>query len=133
MNRDVYINLPVKSLERSVEFYTNIGFTFNPQFTNEKATMMIVSDKASVMLLTEEFFRTFTKKPIGDAVNSPELLTALSAKNRNDVDDIAEKVEKAGGRIVDKFEEMEGAMYGIRFEDLDNHLWEVFYMNMKAM
>ena len=133
MDRDVFINLPVKSLERSVEFFKQIGFTFNAQFTNDKGSMMIVSSKASVMLLTEEFFRTFSKKPVGDAAKSPEVITALSAENKEDVDDMAAKVEKAGGKIVDHFEEMDGAMYGIRFEDLDSHLWEVFYMDMKAM
>ena len=133
MDRDVFINLPVRSLKLSMEFFTNIGFKFNPQFTDEKATMMILNSKASVMLLTEEFFRLFTKKPVGDAVSSPEIITALSADNRDDVDDMAAKVKKAGGKIVDNFVELDGAMYGIRFEDPDGHLWEVFYMDMKAM
>ena len=132
MNREVFINLPVKSLERSVKFYTKIGFTFDKNFTNEDGTMMIVNDKASVMLLTEKFFQSFTKKPIGNAEKSPEVIVALSADSKEDVDNQAAKVEKAGGKIVDKFTEP-AEMYGIRFEDPDAHLWEIFYMDMKAM
>lgn len=132
MSREVFINLPVKSLERSVEFYTKIGFEFNKDFTNDVATMMIVNDKASVMLLTEEFFRSFTKKPVGDAERSPEVIVALSADSKEEVDDQAVKVENAGGKIVDRFTEPT-EMYGIRFEDPDAHLWEIFYMDMNAV
>jgi len=132
MNKQVFINLPVKSLERSVEFYTKIGFEFNKDFTNENATMMIVNDKASVMLLTEAFFRTFSKKPIGDAEKSPEVIVALAADSKEEVDRQATKVENAGGKIVERFTEP-AEMYGIRFEDPDTHLWEIFYMDMEAM
>jgi len=133
MNRDVFINLPVKSLERSVEFFTKFGFEFDKQFTNEKGSMMIVSNKASVMLLTEEYFQTFSKKQIGDTEKSSEVIIALAADSKDDVDKQAVKVKEAGGKIVGKIEEMNGDMYGIRFEDLDGHLWELFYMDMKAM
>ena len=133
MNRDIFINIPVKTLKHSVEFFTKIGFTFNKQFTDENGSMMIVNDKAWVMLLTEEFFQSFTKKTIGDTQSSSEVIIALSAENKADVDMHADKIKEAGGKIVGKIDEMDGAMYGIRFEDLDGHLWELFYMDMKAM
>lgn len=132
MSREVFINLPVKNLARSVEFYTKIGFEFNRDFTDEKATMMIVNDKASVMLLAAEFFQSFTKKPIGNAEESPEVIVALSADSKEEVNNQADKIEKAGGKIVDKFTEP-SEMYGIRFEDPDAHLWEIFFMDMKGM
>lgn len=133
MNRDIFINLPVKSLERSAEFFTKIGFSFDKQFTDEKGTMMIVNEKAWVMLLTEEFFQSFSKKAIGNTKESSEVIVALSATNKEDVDNQAVKIKEAGGKIVGKINEMDGAMYGIRFEDLDGHLWELFYMDMKAI
>lgn len=132
MSKEVFINLPVKSLERSVEFYTKLGFSFDKQFTNEDATMMIVNDKASVMLLTEKFFQSFTKKPIGDAEKAPEVIVALAADSKEEVDNQATKVENAGGKIVDRFTEP-AEMYGIRFEDPDAHLWEIFFMDMSGM
>lgn len=132
MSREVFINLPVKSLESSVDFFTKIGFEFNKDFTNDVATMMIVNHKASVMLLTEKFFQSFTKKPIGNAEKSSEVIVALSADSKEEVDSLADKIEKAGGKIVDRFTEP-AEMYGIRFEDPDSHLWEIFYMDMKAM
>lgn len=132
MSKEVFINLPVKSLKQSMEFYTKIGFEFNKDFTNEKAAMMIVNNKASVMLLTEKFFQSFTKKPVGDAEKLPEVIVALSAESKEEVDDQATKVENAGGKIVDRFTEPV-EMYGIRFEDPDAHLWEIFYMDMGSM
>lgn len=132
MSKEIFINLPVKSLERSVEFYSKIGFTFDKNFTDENATMMIVNDKASVMLLTEEFFQSFTKKPVGNPEKSPEVILALAAESNDDVDYQADKIEKAGGKIVDRYTES-AEMYGIRFEDPDAHLWEIFYMDMKSV
>lgn len=125
MSRDIFINLPVKSLKHSVEFYTKIGFTFNKQFTDEKGTMMIINDKASAMLLTEEFFQSFSKKAIGDTRKSSEVILALGADSKADIDKHEVKIKEAGGKIVDNFEQLDGAMYGIRFEDLDGHLWEL--------
>lgn len=132
MSKEVFINLPVKSMERSVEFYTKMGFKFNKDFTDEKATMMIINDKASVMLLTDKFFQSFSKKAIGDTEKSSEVIVSLAAENREEVDNQAIKIEKAGGKIVDRFTEP-AEMYGIRFEDPDAHLWELFYMDMKHM
>lgn len=133
MDRDVFINLPVKSLERSTEFFTKLGFSFDKQFTDENGSMMVVNGKASVMLLTEKFFRTFSKKPVGNTVETSEVIIALTATDREDVDRQTALVKEAGGKIVGKIDEMDGAMYGIRFEDPDGHLWELFYMDMKAM
>lgn len=111
-----------------MEFYSRIGFQFKKDFTDEKGAMMIVNDLISVMLLTEEYFQSFTKKPIGDAEKSPEVIVALTADSNEEVDYLAVKVEKAGGKIVGNLNELEG-MYGIRFEDPDAHLWEIFFMD----
>lgn len=133
MGRDIFINLPVKSLKDSVEFFTKIGFTFNKQFTNEKGAMMIINDRSSAMLLTEEFFQSFSKKAIGDTGKSSEVILALGAGSKTDVDKQAERIKEAGGKIVDNYEQPDGAMYGIRFEDPDGHLWELFHMDMEAV
>lgn len=133
MIRSIFVNLPVKNLTRSVEFFTGIGFSFNQQFTDENGAMIIINDNASVMLLTDKFFQSFSKKPIGDAIKSPEVIVAFSAPSKEDIDSLVAKVEKAGGKVVDNIEELGGAMYGIRFEDLDHHLWEAIYMDMTAM
>lgn len=132
MSKELFINIPVKNLRMSVEFYTNIGFSFNKNFTDENGTMMIINDKVSIMLLTEKFFQSFSKKPIVVAEKSSEVIISLAAESEQDVDNQAIKIENAGGKIADKFTEPEG-IYGIRFEDLDAHLWEIFYMDMKGM
>lgn len=132
MERGIYVNLPVKSLEHSAAFFKKLGFEFDQQFSDDKGTMMIVNKGASVMFLTEEFFQSFSKKPVGDAWKSPEVIMALGAVSKADVDQQAVNVKEAGGKIVDRFTEPE-SMYGIRFEDLDGHLWEIFYMDMTAM
>ena len=132
MEKQLFVNLPVKNLERSIEFFKKLGFTFNKQFTDNNGAMMIVNENSSVMLLTEEFFRSFTKKPIGDIKSSPQVIMAITEYNKTDVGNQAERVEAAGGRIIDRFTEPEG-MYGIHFEDLDANLWEIFYMDMSVM
>lgn len=133
MQRSLFVNIPVKSLERSMEFFKKLGFQFNKDFTNDKGAMINISDTAFVMLLTQEFFKTFTKKTIGDARTSPEVIISLSAQNNGEVDTLAAKVQEAGGKVVDHYTEMEESMYGIRFEDLDGHLWEIFYMDMEKV
>jgi uncharacterized protein len=131
-NRMVFINLPVKNLNASVEFFTKLGFTFNPQFTDQNATCMIISDDAFVMLLVEDFFKTFTRKAMVDATKSTEVIVTLSANSRADVDDLVNKALAAGGKPSMEHLEMEG-MYGWSFQDLDGHLWEVGYMDLSAL
>ena len=132
MATKIFVNLPVKDLNRSVEFFTKLGFKFNPQFTDENATCMIVGEDIFVMLLVEKFFKTFTKKEISDATKSNEVILALSADSREKVDEMINKVIKAGG-VEPNEPQDHGWMYGRSFQDIDGHLWEVFYMDSSAV
>jgi predicted lactoylglutathione lyase len=125
---NIFVNLPVSDLNRSVEFFKKLGYTFNPQFTDENATSMIVSDNIYVMLLVEEYFKTFTPKPIADAKRSTEALVALSAESRDAVDKIVETALAAGARRY-KEPQDHGFMYAWGFEDLDGHIWEYMWMD----
>jgi hypothetical protein len=128
MGRELFINLPVRELERSKAFFTKLGFEFNPQFTDENAACMVVSDKAYVMLLRESFFRTFTKKPIADAKAASEGLFAFSCTSRDEVDAVVAKALEGGGKPAMDPQD-HGFMYGHSFYDLDDHHWEVFWMD----
>jgi uncharacterized protein len=132
MITNIFINLPVKDLNNTVEFFTKLGFTFNPQFTDENATCMIVGKDIFVMLLVEKFFKTFTKKDISDTTKNTEAIVALSAQSREEVDQMMEKVLDAGGREA-RDPQDHGWMYGRSFEDINGHLWEIFYMDESAM
>jgi uncharacterized protein len=126
--RTVFVNLPVKDLDRSVRFFTGLGFTFNPDFTDERATAMIVNEEAFVMLLVEDFFTTFTGKP----VPSPsEVVIALSAESPGEVDGLVERALATGGA---KAQEpiADGPMYGWSFLDPDGHHWELIHMDLGA-
>ncbi|GEP97112.1 VOC family protein [Chitinophaga cymbidii] len=132
MATQIFVNLPVKDLNKSVEFFTKLGYTFNPQFTDENATSMIVSDNIFVMLLVEPYFQTFTKKPVTDTSKSNEAIICLSAQSREEVDEIVSKAVSAGATTpLDKQDH--GFMYGHGFRDLDGHLWEYMFMDMSAM
>jgi predicted lactoylglutathione lyase len=126
MATQIYVNLPIKNLDKSVAFFTALGFKFNPQFTNENATCMIVSENIYVMLLVESFFKTFTPKAIADAKKSTEVLLCLSCDSRAEVD---AQVAKA---VAATKAQDHGFMYQHGFEDLDGHLWELAYMDMSA-
>jgi len=132
MITNIFVNLPVKDLNKTVEFFTKLGFTFNPQFTDENATCMIVGKDVFVMLLVEKFFKTFTKKEISDTTKNTEAIVALSAQSREEVDQMMEKVLGAGGREA-RDPQDHGWMYGRSFEDINGHLWEIFYMDESAM
>ncbi len=132
MSTNVFINLPVKDLDKSIEFFTKLGFQFNPQFTDKNATCMIISDKCFVMLLVEDFFSTFTNKQIIDATKNIEVINSLSFESKEKVDEIAEKAIAAGA-IIPKEADDKGFMYQRSFLDLDGHLWEVFYMDPSAI
>jgi predicted lactoylglutathione lyase len=127
MSTTIFVNLPVKDLQKSVDFFTQLGFEFNPDFTDEKATCMIVGEESFVMLLVEDFFTTFTKKSLCDAATHTEAIIALSAESRQRVDELADKALAVGGQ-PSKDALDEGGMYGRSFQDLDGHLWEVMYM-----
>lgn len=132
MVKQIFVNLPVRDLKKSIDFFTNLGFTFNPQFTDEKATCMIVGENIYVMLLTEKYFKSFTKKEIGDTKNNTSVIIALDMENREKVDEILEKALKSGA-TKDRDALDYGWMYNQSFSDLDGHQWEVFYMDMAAM
>ncbi len=132
MPKQIFVNLPVKDLNKSIVFFTWLGFTFNPRFTDENATCMIVAENIYVMLLREEFFKTFTPKTIADSVKSTEVIVSLSVDSRVQVDQMMENVFKAGGQESGLKQDY-GWMYNRGFQDLDGHLWEVFFMDMDAM
>lgn len=132
MATQIFLNLPIKNLNRSVEFFTKLGYTFNPQFTDENATCMIISDTIFVMLVVEPLFLNFTKNELCDTSKYTECIVCLSAESRDAVDEMVKKAVAAGATTpVDKQDH--GWMYGHGFQDLDGHLWEVAYMDISAM
>jgi uncharacterized protein len=128
----IFVNLPVQNLNKSIDFFTKLGFTFNPQFTDETATCMIVSEDIFVMLLTHEKFQTFTPKPICDATKSTEVLVCLSTESRKEVDEMVERAIAAGGTTYNQPQD-HGFMYAHGFQDLDGHIWELVYMEPSAV
>lgn len=131
MATQIFVNLPVKDLKRSVQFFTKLGYTFDPQFTDDNATCMIVGENIFVMLLVESFFKTFTKKAVCDATRSTEVLMGLSADSRAKVDELVAKAVAAGGTTPTEPKD-HGFMYQHGYQDLDGHLWELFYMEPSA-
>ena len=132
MATKIFVNLPVKSLQKSVDFFTQLGFSFDPQCTDETATSMIVSDDIFVMLLTHEKFKTFTPNPICDATKNTEILVYLSAESREAVDEMVRKAVAAGGATFKEPQDY-GVMYGHGFQDLDGHIWEIMFMEPNAV
>ncbi|MEN3291058.1 MAG: uncharacterized protein V7642_311 [Burkholderiales bacterium] len=132
MATKIFVNLPVAKLDQSIAFFTSLGFRFNPQFTDETATCMIVSDDIFVMLLTEAKFKTFTPKEICDARKSTEVLVCLSLESREQVDEMVRKAVAAGGSTYNEPQD-HGFMYGHGFQDLDGHIWELVYMEPSAI
>jgi len=132
MTKQIFVNLPVKDLSRTVEFFKRLGFTFNPQFTDENATCMIINDNIFVMLLVEKFFKTFTKKEICDTAKDTEVIIALSTESREKVDEMIQNVFEAGGKESREPQD-HGWMYGRSFQDINGHLWEIIYMDEKAL
>jgi predicted lactoylglutathione lyase len=128
----IFVNLPVKDLDKSIAFFTAIGFAFNPQFTDENATCMIISEHIYSMLLVEKYFQSFTKKEIADATKTTEVLVGLSFSSREEVDALVDKALAAGGTSYsDPMDH--GFMYTRTFQDLDGHQWELFWMDPNAV
>jgi uncharacterized protein len=132
MSTQVFVNLPVKDLDLSKEFFTKLGYSFNAQFTDQNAACMVVSESIYVMLLTREFFQTFTPKEICDATKSTEVLVCLSSESREKVDEMVRKAVAAGGTTY-KEPQDHGFMYGHGFQDLDGHIWEIMFMEPSAV
>jgi len=128
MATQIFVNLPVRNLDQSVAFFTRLGYKFNPQFTDENATCMIVSEDIYVMLLVERYFKTFTPKPIADAMKTTEVLLCLSCETRAQVDEMVAKAVAAGGTTPNKPQD-HGFMYQHGYQDLDGHMWELVHMS----
>jgi uncharacterized protein len=128
MSTQIFVNLPVKDLQKSIGFFGKLGYTFNPQFTDENATCMIIGDDIFAMLLVEPYFRTFIEKDIADARKTAEVILALSAENREAVDALVDKALAAGATEPRPAKDY-GFMYQRSYQDLDGHLWEVFHMS----
>ena len=130
-SRMIFVNLPVTNLNATKEFFTRLGFTFNLKFTDANAACMVVSEMASVMLLAQPFFKTFTKREICDTSAHTEALIALSCSSRAEVDEMVAKALAAGGKPAMPAQD-HGFMYGWSFYDLDGHHWEVLWMDPAA-
>jgi predicted lactoylglutathione lyase len=129
MARKIFVNLPVKNLDKSMAFFKKLGFEFNPQFTDENAACMIIAeDSAYAMLLAEPFFKTFTPKSIADASKTTEVLTALSQDSRAEVDRLMDVAVQSGGSELRAAQDL-GFMYNRAFNDPDGHIWEIFWMD----
>ena len=127
MVNSLFVNLPIANLKKSVEFFSELGFTFNPQFTDEQSTCMIVSDNIFVMLLEHAKFESFIEKKIASR-DTTEAILALSCDSAEEVKTLTEKALAMGARKLNEPEDM-GFMFSWGFEDLDGHLWDVFWMN----
>ena len=132
MATKIFVNLAVKDLKKSIEFFTKLDFKFNAQFTDETAACMMVGEDIFVMLLTHDKFKTFTPKEICDATKSTEVLVCLSAESRENVNAMVGKAVAAGGTTYNEPQD-HGFMYGHGFQDLDGHIWELFYMEPSAI
>jgi predicted lactoylglutathione lyase len=131
MSTKIFVNLPVKNLDASMAFFSSLGYTFNKQFTDSTAACLVISDDIYSMLITEDKFKQFTPKAISDTKKSSEVLIGLSCQSREQVDDLVRKAVAAGGKIYAQSKDY-GFMYQHGFEDLDGHLWEVFWMDPSA-
>lgn len=128
MARMIFVNLPVKDLDKSMTFFKALGFSFNAQFTDETAACMVISETIFAMLLTHEKFASFSPKPIADTNATTEVLNALSCDSRAEVDAMVQAAVAAGGTTYNAPQD-HGFMYGHGFRDLDGHVWEVFWMD----
>ena len=132
MKKRIFVNLPVKDLKKSMDFFSKLGFKFNPKFTNENATCMIIEEGSIyAMLLVEKFFKTFTKKDLVDAKKSTEVIIAISLESRDKVDKMMKLALDAGGKEAREKQDY-GWMYNRAIEDPDGHIWEIFWMDEKA-
>jgi uncharacterized protein len=132
MIKQIFVNLAVKDLEKTKAFWAALGFTFNPQFTDQNAAALVLGDNIFAMLLKEEFFKTFTKKSIADTATTIETINAISVDSREEVDAIFTKAIAAGGKEARPQDDY-GWMYNRPFEDIDGHVWEIVTMDMSKM
>jgi predicted lactoylglutathione lyase len=135
MTKELWINLPVKDINRSKEFFSKLGFSFNPRHSNsnDSASLVIGDKNVIVMLFTEATFKKFTRNEIADTKQAAEVLLSIDADSREEVDEMAKKAVMAGGTIFSNPAGQGGWMYGCGFADLDGHRWNVLYMDMNKM
>jgi hypothetical protein len=135
MTKELWINLPVKDVNKSKEFFTKLGFSFNTQYgdSDESACLIVGVKNVVVMLFAESTFKTFTRHEIADTGQAVEVLLSIDAESREEVDEMARKAAEAGGFVFGEPEEIKGWMYGCGFADLDGHRWNVLYMDMSKM
>jgi uncharacterized protein len=127
-----FVNLPVKDLAKTREFFAGLGFSFNEQFSDENAACMIISDDAYAMLVVEPFFQGFTQKAIADTSTASEVIVGLSAESKEQVDDLADKALAAGAEALGEPLD-DGVMYMRGFRDLDGHQWSFLHLDMAAL
>lgn len=128
MSTKIFVNLAVKDLNRSMDFFKSLGYSFNTQFTDDTAACMVISEDIYAMLLTEDKFKQFTPKQIADATKSTEVLTCLSAESKDKVNELVDKAIKAGATETREPQDY-GFMFGRSFNDLDGHIWEIMWMD----
>lgn len=128
VTKQIFVNLPVKDLKVSMDFFAELSFTFNPKFTDKNAACMLIGENIYAMLLVEEFFKGFTKKEINDTKKNNEVILALSANSKEEVDEMYDAALAAGGKMAYAPAD-HGWMYSKSFEDPDGHIWEMFWMN----
>ena len=134
MTKKIWLNLPVKNIEKSKQFFSKIGFSFNEEYSNENSACMLVGDQNFVVMLFEEsLFGNFVQNTIADTQTHSEMLISIDAESRNEVEELAQKVEEAGGVLFAKPAENQGWMYGCGFSDLDGHRWNVLFMDYSKL
>ena len=128
MHSQIFVNLPIADMARSQAFFKALGYSFNPEFTNDKGASLVLGENLFAMLLVHDFFKTFIDKPMADAHKSTEVLVCLSCDSREQVDSLVAKAVAAGGKAPRQPQD-HGFMYGHGFEDLDGHIWELVHMS----
>ncbi|MEU2771801.1 VOC family protein [Streptomyces sp. NPDC007162] len=128
----IFVNLATDDVAASRKFFTELGYTINPQFSTDDCACVVISDTIIAMLLSKQRYADFTKKEIADSTKTSEVLICLSAESREKVDELVEKAVAAGGTANDDVQD-QGFMYGRSFEDLDGHSWEVVWMDPAAV
>lgn len=133
MVKQIFVNLPIKDLEKTKEFWTSLGFSFNLQFTDEKAGALVLGENIFAMLITEPFYKTFiAQKEISDSFKTSEVINAIAVETKEEVDELVEKALKAGATTYRGTDDY-GWMYNRNFQDIDGHLWEVVYLDLSKL
>ena len=128
MHSQIFVNLPIADMAKSQAFFKALGYSFNPDFTNDQGAALVLGDKLYAMLLVHDFFKTFTDKPLVDANKSTEVIVCLASDSREQVDSLVAKAVAAGGKAHRQPQD-HGFMYSHGFEDLDGHVWELVHMS----